>query len=486
MAAYGRSMIGAFFLALVFGLTFFAGVFYWTLIVKSYSFLHQVVLILYLGSYFGLFGLTVAFLSKKYSLTAVLFFSPFIWVSLEYLRSNMGFLSHPWPLLGHAQGKYLPVIQIADFSGTYGVSFLIGMVNSVVAAMCCFLFLKSKKSLLPPVFRISRKEFSVLAITVACLVSLTLLYGAVRLSTPIEGQKVRVSIVQGNIAQAQKWDPKYAKAITKLYTELTHRVIKEKPDLIVWPEAATPKPVSLDMSIYRNVKQLADEADAYLLIGSSSMEKFNPQDREKTKFKNSSFLFGPGSQARDQRYDKIHLLPFGEYLPHKEIIPWSWINIPNVVTTAAGKVFTVFECLEFRFSAPICWETVFPYMIRNFVRNRAQFIVNITNEAWFGDTAAPYHFLSSNVFRAVENRVCLVRCGNTGVSCFIDPHGRIVKRVKDETGRDIFVRGTLTETITLMNEQTIYTRFGDIFAWFCLGCSVLVLIAGIIKKSRVF
>jgi apolipoprotein N-acyltransferase len=484
IAVYGRTVIYAFFLAFIFGLTFFSGVFYWTLAVDSYSFLHQIVLILYLGSYFGLFGFVFSFLTKKYSLTVSLFLVPFIWVSLEYLRSNMGFLAHPWPLLGHAQGNYLPIIQMADFSGTYGVSFLVGMINSVVAAMCFFLLYKSKKSFLPTGFRISIRGLGILGVTAFCLVGFTLFYGVVKLSKPIEGKKLRISIVQGNITQEHKWNPKYAKAITEIYTDLTRKVMKEKPDLIVWPEAATPKPVNLDKSLYRQVTQLSEEANAYLLVGSSSHEKFKSQEREKIKLRNSAFLFNPDKTINDQRYDKIHLLPFGEYLPYKEIIPWSWINIPNVVTTIAGNMFTVFECPGFRFSAPICWETVFPYVVRNFVRNGAQFIVNITNEAWFGDTAAPYHFLSSNVFRAVENRVYLVRCGNTGVSCFIDPHGRIVNRVKDETGRDIFVRGTLTETITLMNTQTIYTRFGDLFAWLCIGCSVLFLIAGIFREGR--
>jgi len=261
--------------------------------------------------------------------------------------------------------------------------------------------------------------------------------------------------------------------------------MKEEPDLIVWPEAATPKPISLDKSTYFHVKKLSNDAGAYIVLGSSSHEKFKLQEDVKIKFKNSAFLFGPDKKIEAQQYDKIHLLPFGEYLPYNDIIPWSWIKIPNVATTLTGKAFTVFQCPEFRFSVPICWETVFPYMIRNFVRNGAQFIVNITNEAWFGDTAAPYHFLSSNVFRAVENRTYLVRCGNTGVSCFIDPHGRIVSRVKDTTGRDIFIRGTLTESITLMNTTTIYTRFGDWFAWLCIGCLVLFLITGIIHENRI-
>jgi apolipoprotein N-acyltransferase len=325
-----------------------------------------------------------------------------------------------------------------------------------------------------------------LAITATGVLAAVLIYGVVRLSTPLDGKKLKISLIQGNIPQAHKWQPQYAQKIMDVYTALTREAMKEGPDLIVWPEAATPKPISVDRLMYRHVKMLSDEADAYILLGSSSHQKFKLQENIKIKFRNSAFFLGPGGQVKDQRYDKIHLLPFGEYLPHKDIIPWSWINIPDVPTTLAGKSFTVFQCPEFQLSAPICWETVFPYMIRNMVRNGAQFIVNITNEAWFGDTAAPYHFLSSNVFRAVENRIYMVRCGNTGVSCFIDPHGKIVNRVEDKNGRDIFVRGVLTDTIILMDNQTAYTRYGDLFAWVCLVCSIMFLIVGLIHERRFF
>jgi apolipoprotein N-acyltransferase len=149
IAVSGRAAVHSFLSALIFGLTFFSGVFYWTLTVDSYSFLHQIVLIIYLGSYFGLFGFAYAFLTKKVSFIAALIVVPFIWVSLEYLRSNMGFLAHPWPLLGHAQGSYLHLIQIADFAGVYGVSFLVAIVNSAVAALLCYFFNRSQKAYLP-------------------------------------------------------------------------------------------------------------------------------------------------------------------------------------------------------------------------------------------------------------------------------------------------------------------------------------------------
>jgi apolipoprotein N-acyltransferase len=132
----------------------------------------------------------------------------------------------------------------------------------------------------------------------------------------------------------------------------------------------------------------------------------------------------------------------------------------------------------------ICWETAFPYIAREFVNNGAQFLVNITNEAWFGKTTAPYQFVAMSAFRAVENRIPMVRCTNTGISCFIDPFGRIVDRITDADGRDIFIRGTLARTITTTNEKTIYTRFGDWFAWLCLVVSAAALLSTF--KTRMF
>jgi apolipoprotein N-acyltransferase len=144
----------------------------------------------------------------------------------------------------------------------------------------------------------------------------------------------------------------------------------------------------------------------------------------------------------------------------------------------------VFKGPDYRFGATICWETIFPDLVRQFVKNGAQFMVNLTNEAWFGNTAAPYQFLSISIFRAVENRIFLVRCGNTGVSCFIDPYGRVVDRVKDADGKDIFVRGVLTGTVVPLNSNTIYTRYGDWIVWLSITVTAAFLMVAFFRKKR--
>jgi len=191
---------------------------------------------------------------------------------------------------------------------------------------------------------------------------------------------------------------------------------------------------------------------------------------------NSAFLIqSKRVKGKVQRYDKIGLLPFAEYLPLKETIPWSYAKIPNISGYVAGEKFTVFNLSNFAFSTTICWENIYPELVRSFIRNGAQFIVNITNEAWFGKSAAPNQFLSMSVFRAVENGVFVVRCGNTGISCFIDPYGRIVKRVTDDHGREKFIGGFLTGAVILRDTKTFYTKYGDIFVYLILIISVFFL-----------
>jgi apolipoprotein N-acyltransferase len=190
---------------------------------------------------------------------------------------------------------------------------------------------------------------------------------------------------------------------------------------------------------------------------------------------NSAYLITPGKNLVRQRYDKVHLLPFGEYLPLNTVVPWHRLGIPKRANFEPGTKPFVFYLHGFRFAAPICWENIFPQIARAFVQNGAQFIVNITNEAWFGHSSAPRQFLAMNVFRAVENRRSVVRCANTGISCIIDSRGRVVDRVRDADGNDIFVRGVLIGQVVLSDAMTLYTRWGDWFVGLALAVWVLLL-----------
>ncbi len=176
-----------------------------------------------------------------------------------------------------------------------------------------------------------------------------------------------------------------------------------------------------------------------------------------------------------QRYDKIKLFPFGEYLPYKKVIPWSFINVPTLGQYTPGNKFTVFKMPNIRFATTICWENIFADVVRKFVKQGAEFIVNITNEAHFGKTAAPYQLLAISVFRAVENGIYVVRCGNTGISCIIDPHGNISDRVKNVSGSETFIRGIGYGYVSPLKSKTIYTRYGDMIVWISIAFVLICL-----------
>lgn len=475
LSIYGKSLKYSFILSFICGIFFFAGIFYWILGVPGYKpLIHHTLLGIYLGPFFGCWGLAFSYISTRRGIPTALLSAPFIWVSLEYIRSNVGFLSLPWAFLSHSQSPYPVVIQIASITGAYGISFMIVLVNAAIAAV----ILNGKdRSLRLPV---------PLLIATASLLFITLVYGYLTIITPIEGNKVKISLVQGNIEQKKKWDPQFAREIRKIYAELTEQVAKEQPALIIWPETATPDSITQNPFYYKEVSELVKNTGIPLLLGSAQHQKFRKSEEKKTqKYYNSAFLISPDTQGmRNQVYNKIRLFPFSEYLPYREIVPWSIIGIDTSGSDnyTPGKDYTVFQHPEFRFGVTICWENVFPELVRQFIRKGAQCIINLTNEAHFGKTAAPHQLVAISVFRAVENRVYVVRCANTGVSCLIDPYGRILERIKDVKGEDTFVRGTITGSIIPLDSITFYTRFGDWFSWLAIATSFIFLIVSFLQK----
>jgi apolipoprotein N-acyltransferase len=465
-------------------MVFFLGIFDWILVISGYTILHHAILDLYLGSYIGLFGWVFCFIGKRRGAGQALVAAPFLWVSLEYIRSNLGFLALPWGLLAHSQYEQTPVIQIASLTGVYGISFLIVLANSAFTGALLPLADKVKGFKIGHHQKPSIRERIVIWSAAFGALAITFIYGFSHTSQPISGEAIRLSLVQGNVEQQRKWDRKFAGKIMDIYLELTQQAAEDKPNLIVWPETATPDAITRNPGIHLAVRRAAKTAGSPLLIGSARHQKMERREPGGPKYANSAFLIDPSaSQGRPHQYDKIRLFPFGEYLPMKETLPWSLIRVPDVGTYESGKDFTVFELQDFRFSTTICWENMFPDLVRQFVKGGAQFIINMTNEAWFGDTAAPYQFLSMNVFRAVENNVFVIRCANTGISCFIDPHGRVVSRVRDEAGKDVFVRGTLSGSVIPQSEKTFYTKHGDLFAFLCFIVSAIFILAAVVKKE---
>lgn len=466
----GQRPLKAFLLAYVTGFLFFLGTIYW---LAHVSLPGMITVAAYLALYFGFFGLIMSlisapactgdFLAFRPGLSA-LFLIPAAWVSLEWLRSY-AFTGFGWALLGYSQSHNLPIIQIADVSGTYGVSFLLMMFNAAV-----FFAIKN--------FR-DKKEPLPLLVMAAVLIAAVSGYGLVRLNNVFAGERLKVSIVQGNIPQEQKWDELFAGLIMEKYGALTRSCAIEKPDLIIWPETSVPGFIENQKSLMEWVRGLAIEADAPLLIGAPRYEEVDGREL----YYNSAFLILKDGSL-DRHYDKIHLVPFGEYVPLKGLFFFVHRFAPRPIGDfVGGKEFTVLRFPVERsvkekdrswklikrvgFGCLICFEDIFPRLARFFVKNNAGFLVNMTNDAWFGRSSAAYQHAQASVFRAVENRVNVIRAANTGLSCFIDQKGRIVSKVSKE-GKDLFIDGSMTQEIVLSRTRTVYTAYGDIFAYLCM------------------
>jgi apolipoprotein N-acyltransferase len=457
VALDGKGPAYAFWLSWVTGAVFVAGSFYWILTVPGYNLLDELLLAGYLGSYVALWGLGLAWFRTLTGRPGTLA-APALWVALEYLRGHLGFLSLPWMFLAHSQYSNVPLIQIAAFTGAYGVTWLIVVVNVTLARAIHQLYEWRSGRCPAPAIRASVAP----ALGAGLLVVIAFGYGIAALSTNVDGERLKLAVVQGNIPQNQKWDAAYRGAILARHTRLTRAVTQAAPSLIIWPETAVPGDVAHHSALREAVAHVAVETQTYLLVGSSEYAKFTDH-RLLDKFYNSMFLFSP-SGAIEGQYRKIALVPFGEYEPLRGIIRW-----PSAIATAMGGLLpgeehTIFTVGNARLATMVCWEILFADLVRDFVNDGARLIVNATNEAWFGDTAAPRQMLGIAAFRAVEHRVAVVRAANTGISAFIDPLGRITDRLRGANGRETFVEGVLAGETIVASRATFYTHYGDVFA----------------------
>jgi apolipoprotein N-acyltransferase len=394
----------------------------------------------YCGLYVGAVAGAVSWLAGP-SIGGALAVSPFLWVGAEWIRGHLlgGF---PWGLLGYSQYLSLPVIQIAELAGVYGVSLVIVAANAALAG-CLVL---SRRSALNGV------------VLAGALLVGTVAFGVWRLSAPAPTGETRVAIMQPSIEQPLKFVPGHAAATVAIYLDLTQRAGAERPQLIVWPETALPTPLRRDQEMARTLERLSAAVDAALLVGSIDVEGKAPP-----KLRNSAFLLTELGIVG--RYDKIRLVPFGEFVPLSGLIGFvrSWAQF--IAELEPGSRASVFSGPPAPFAVVICYEGIFPELVRELVRGGARLIVNMTNDAWFGRTAGPWQHLAMYPFRAVEHRVAVVRAANTGVSAFIAPSGRIGRHTA------LFERTVLTESVPLRTGETMYSRFGDWLAYLALGVS---------------
>lgn len=417
---------------------------------------------LYLAFYLGVFAAVYAGVRNRPVLRILV--APVAWTALEYVRAFIlsGF---PWEPVGCSQYRILPLIQMADLTGVYGISFLVVLFNSLLAWA---------------IYRLLKKEAFPAAETVGAFLLLVLFlvmavsawfYGTWRLKevsgAMADAPLKRIAVVQGNIDQNQKWDAAFRDATVEKYLALCRRAADTGPDLVVLPETAMPFYFLYDGVATRKVLTAAREAGTWFLAGAPAAATENGA----VKYYNSAYLITPQGQIAG-RYDKTHLVPFGEFVPLgplREWLPFVRTIVAAAGDFTAGNVGQTLEMGGLPLGVQICYEIIFPYQARRIVQNGAGLIINITNDAWYGRTSAPWQHFSMVVFRAVETRRAVVRSANTGISGYIAPTGQIIGATP------LFVESVKTWAVPVMQTTTVYCRYGDLFAKGCLVGLILVL-----------
>lgn len=467
------------------GFVFFIGTVYW--VVHSMYFFGgvplkvslgaMVLLAAYLSLFPALFGMFFCLMEPYGKLTRFLLI-PSVWVALEYLRGRL-FTGFPWVLLGYSQADFLSVIQIADITGVWGVSFVVMAVNTLV-----YLYFSAEKSTVPLLSRMGltvrfRPPLKETVVTVLLLAAV-FVYGSLRIdrveSLASKWPALKVGIVQGNIEQSVKWDPAYQRSTVETYLGLTESALEGGAEMIVWPETALPFYLATDDVLGPMVRDLPGRTGSYLLTGGPSYS-YNLSLNEYRSF-NSAYLFKPGSIYL-QRYDKVHLVPFGEYVPLRRFLPFIDKLVVGVGDFAPGPGYFPLRFNGQGMGILICYEAIFPEISRSFVSGGATVLANLTNDAWFGDTSAPYQHFDMAVLRAVENRVFLIRAANTGISAIVDPVGS----VKVESG--LFKEAAITGEVRLrQGGPGFYSRYGDVFPGVCIALSCFFIVSRYRRRAR--
>jgi apolipoprotein N-acyltransferase len=451
----------AFFLGWACGAAVYLGSCYWVYSVMhtygrlgvTVSVLLLVAFALYIGLHQAVFAVLLAWAARSRTgyCRRALFLTPFLWVAIELLRNYL--VGFPWDLLGTAQIDNTALVQIAGFTGVYGLSFEIALVNAAFASI--FLV------------RPSRRLLMLLAagVTAVILQSAQLIR-----FEPIAADN-RALLVQQNVAVRERWQfAEYAELLRSLdaATQLPEAA-QGQVNLVVWPESSAP--LFLNDRLYvTTISGIAQRLNAYTVAGSIGVRETGPGAGA---IYNSAALFSPQGQLV-ARYDKVHLVPFGEYIPLQKLLSFARSLTHEVGMFGRGTERFPLQAGPVKLGVFICYESIFPSEVRQFAARGAQVFVNISNDAWFGDSGAPGQHLNMARMRAVENGRWLLRDTNTGITTAIDPLGRIVARAPAD------LRTTLVAPYALRTETSFYTRWGD---WFPAACAIISVV-GLLWRRR--
>jgi apolipoprotein N-acyltransferase len=456
----------AFTLGLLSGAVYFTFTLYWLVetmtmfggLQPAVAAFAALLLVAYLALFPAAFAVAVARMSRMFGPEALLLAAP-AWVATELGRQYVwdGF---PWALLGYSQITWLPIAQLASITGVYGLSLLLALTGASAAYLL--------------VTRGSRRLIVGGAVT--ALVIVIGLWGRWRLhdsSLLSSGEPVRVAVLQANIAQDDKWNPALIDAITESYLSMSRQALGQGATFIIWPESSTPFYFEHDLLRGGSIRRLAREGKATFLIGSDQVEPVRaapglPKPESRTY--NAAFLVQPDGRI-GAVYRKMHLVPFGEYVPLQRLLFFVKPIVEAVSDFVPGTEAVLLPVGAHRASTAICYEVIFASLMRQFVVNGSELLTTVTNDAWYGTSSAPYQHWDQAAMRSIEGGRYLARAANTGISGFVDPYGRVLEKTT------LFTPAMLVADLRFINERTIYSRIGDLVAWLSVAATLAALLA---------
>jgi apolipoprotein N-acyltransferase len=456
---------------------YFTGTLYWiTRVMVMYGGLQgwvavlvNAALVAYLALFPAVFAIAMRRLLAAYGRVACLA-APFVWVATELGRTHL-FTGFPWVLLGYSQTPVLPIAQVASVFGVFGVSWLVAAVSAALALVAVVPGRERQATGGARATAIVRWApaavmlFAVLAIAA---------WGSIRVGRSgltRAGAPMRVGLIQGNVDQDEKTNASRAPAIFQDYIRMTRQAIGHGADIVFWPESSTPFMFEEDAAAADQVRTLARQAHVPIVFGSDQIEwRQDHGQRVPVRYYNAAFLVRADGTTGGV-YRKMHLVPFGEYVPLKRVFFFAAPLVEAVSDFAAGEDAVLLPVKGHMISTAICYEIVYPDLVRRFVREGSELLTTITNDAWFGRTSAPYQHFEQASMRAIEEGRYLVRSANTGISGIVDPYGRVLAESA------IFQPAVTVGDVRLLRDSTIYARVGDVCAYASLLMAVILLAA---------
>jgi apolipoprotein N-acyltransferase len=453
-----------FLLGLLTGVVYFGGTVYWTSnTVATFGGLPWVVaipvaglLVFYMSLYVAIAAAASGVMVQRFGATG-LFLAPAAWVATEYARAHI-FGGFPWIPLGNAVVTLLPIAQVASLVGVYGLSWLLATINAsfAVAAVTT-----------------GRRRVAAVLVALALLTTASI-WGSMRMREnrlTRTGDTIAVGLIQGNVPQGEKWDRGRAREIFDRYLSMSRQSAAAGARLLVWPESATPFYFDEDPRNADEVRRLVRETGAQLLFGTDEIERGSPD-----RYYNSAFMLDRAG-ATAAVYRKIHLVPFGEYVPMESWLTFVGPLIESVSSFSAGSRVTMLPVSEHMATTAICYEVVYPHLIREGVRQGSELLTTITNDAWYGESSAAYQHFELASMRAIEQGRYLVRAANTGISGIVDPYGRVIARTK------LFETTSVVGEVRFLQERTVYATIGDLPAQLAVLLTVIGVAVALTRRA---